>query len=185
MGAAHDPSPVVATSVLVTRGPDLSLLEQKKKESVGQLLFKCARLFNEQALARVNKSSGRPELRPAHTNLLPHIDFAGTRITEIARKLGITKQAVSQTIGDLEELGVVETFTDPSDGRAKLVRYTPKGAEGIQHGLRVLVDLERELTQSIGEGQMRALHSALLALESALTKSEAAPTPSKPKRKPR
>ena len=185
MAAKPDSAQVVATSVLVTRGTDLSLLEQKKKESVGQLLLKCARLFNEQALARVNRSSGRPELRPAHTNLLPHIDFAGTRITEIARKLGITKQAVSQTIGDLEELGVVETFTDPSDGRAKLVRYTPKGAEGIQQGLRLLVDLERELAQSIGEGQMRALHGALLALESALTKPEAASSATKTRRKPR
>ena len=52
-------------------------------------------------------------LRPAHTKLFPHIDFAGTRISTVAERLGVTKQAVSQLCGELAELGVVALESRP------------------------------------------------------------------------
>lgn len=151
-------------------------LERAKRASVGQLLFKCARLFNERALARVNEEATHPILRPSHTNLLPHIDFAGTRLVDLARKVGISKQAVSQTVAELTELGVVETVTDGSDARAKLVRFTARGKAAIAHGLDVLVQIEKELEPHVGAATMAKLHQALAVLESVLTK-DAAPLP--------
>ncbi len=146
----------------------LSDLERAKRESVGQLLFKCARLFNERAVQRVNQTATHPVLRPAHMNLFPHIDFAGTRVVDLARKLGISKQAVSQTVAELEELGVVETVRDVSDARAKLVRFTAAGRSAITHGLTVLGEIEKELEARVGAHHMARLHDALCALESVL-----------------
>ena len=146
----------------------LRKLSHKKRESVAQLLFKCARLLNERAIARVNEQGMTPALRPSHTNLLPHLDFEGVRITELSRRLDISKQAVSQSVAELEALGVVELLVDPGDARAKLVRFTKKGADAIAHGRSVLAELERELAGKIGERQMHALHDALLATEAAL-----------------
>lgn len=150
----------------------LRSLQAQKRASVAQLLFKCARLLNERAIARVNQRGSTSPLRPAHTSLFPHIDFDGVRITELARRLDISKQAVSQSVAELEELGVVELLSDPADARAKLVRFTSKGAEGIAQGLRVLGELERELETQIGKRRMRALHQALLAAELALEPGE-------------
>jgi DNA-binding MarR family transcriptional regulator len=155
----------------------LRALETKKRASVAQLLFKCARLLNEQAIARVNREAGAKALRPSHTNLFPHIDFQGVRITELARRLDVSKQAVSQSVAELEALGVVELLVDPKDARARLVRFTSKGAEGLAQGLRVLGELELELMARIGERHMRALHRALLAAENALK-----PAPSDPQK---
>ena len=143
-------------------------LEVRKRASSLQLLFKCARLANERAMARVNEQAGRPLLKGAHTALLPHLTFEGVRVVELARKLEISKQAVSQTLGEMADAGVVELTPDPSDGRAKLVRLTARGAASIAQGLSVLEALERELAGEIGEGTMRALHDALAALATAL-----------------
>jgi len=154
----------------------LQTLEQKKRASVAQLLFKCARLLNERALARVNERGSAPPLRPSHTNLLPHLDFEGVRVTELSRRLDISKQAVSQSVAELEALGVVESLIDPEDARAKLVRFTKKGAEAIAQGLSVLAELERELAARIGERKMRALHDALLATEAVLSEPRSAST---------
>ena len=140
-------------------------LEARKRASLAQLLFKCARLVNERALARVNEQPAAIPLRPAHTNLLPHLDFEGVRITELARRLDISKQAVSQTIAELELMDVVETIPDPSDGRARLVRFTDKGRQAIFQGLSVLKGIEGEIEKSIGKSKFEALHEALLALE--------------------
>lgn len=144
-------------------------LEQRKRGSALQLLFKCARLANERALARVNQQhAGKQIAKAAHTALLPHLTYEGVRVVDLARKLEITKQAVSQTLAELVDMGVVELTPDPSDGRAKLVRLTSAGAQSIAQGLSILEAIERELASEIGATKMRALHDALLALESAL-----------------
>ena len=139
-----------------------------KRQSVAQLLFKCARLVNEQALGRLNQRRGGPALRASHTALLPHLSSRGVRGAELAKKLGVSKQAVSQLVTELEGWGVVEQVTDPEDGRAKLVRFTRKGEQGLLQGLALLGELEQELADKIGKRRMQELHTALLALEKVL-----------------
>lgn len=143
-------------------------VDAAKRASVGQLLLKCARLLDERAVARVNQGAPQPQLRPAHTRLLPHVDVEGTRLTELARRLGITKQAVGQLVDDLVGHGVLELAPDPSDGRARLVRFTPKGVAAISQGLGVLNEIESELAQRIGPQRMRALHESLTDILDAL-----------------
>jgi DNA-binding MarR family transcriptional regulator len=148
-------------------------LEAAKRASTGQLLLKCARLLDEAALARVNRDAKArglkmPVLRPAHTKLLPHIDFEGTRLVTIADRLGVTKQAVSQWIGELEEMKVVELVPDPDDARAKRVRFTPRGLGAIHHGLGVLRAIEDDLTTRVGARKMEALQGALAEILDAL-----------------
>jgi DNA-binding MarR family transcriptional regulator len=150
---------------------DTKAFEELKRKSVAQLLFKCARLLNEQAIARVNESQkpgSVPPLRAAHTALFPHLSSEGVRGADLAKTLGVSKQAVSQLITELEWWGVVEQIADPRDGRAKLVRFTAKGEQGLLQGLSVLSELERELADKIGKRRMQELHTALLALEKAL-----------------
>lgn len=143
---------------------DLEALEAAKRASVGQLLLKCARLLDERALARVARASkGRVALRPAHTRLLPHLTLEGTRLTELAAKLGVTKQAVGPLVADLEAMGVVATVADPDDARAKRVRLTPKGIQGIHQGLAALREVEGEIEARLGAKAMKGLHEALLA----------------------
>jgi DNA-binding MarR family transcriptional regulator len=149
---------------------DREKFEAIKRQSVAQLLFKCARLVNEQAIERVNqRATVSPPLRAAHTALFPHLNADGVRGADLAKKLGVTKQAVSQLVTELEEWGVVEQIADPQDGRAKLVRFTKKGEQALLHGLSVLSEIETELTDKIGKRRMQDLHTALLALEAALS----------------
>lgn len=138
-------------------------LERAKRASVAQLLFRCARLLNERALARVRERFGVP-VRPSHASLFPHIDLEGTRLTELARRLGVSKQAVGQLVGELEEFGVLERVPDPEDGRAKRVCFTEAGRRSLFDGLAVLGEVEHELAQELGARRMRALHRTLVDL---------------------
>jgi DNA-binding MarR family transcriptional regulator len=154
---------------------DWEALETVKQASVGQLLLKSARLLDERALARVNRVPGKPAspaIRRAHTALFPHVDRQGTRLTELARRLGITKQAVGQLVGDLEQMGVLERADDPLDGRAKLVRFTDRGLRALEHGLHILRGIELEIEARIGRRRMRELHQTLGELVDELGKPE-------------
>ena len=98
---------------------EVQRFEMLKQASVAQLLFKAARLWNEQAMLRMQRRF--PQARAAHTSLLPHLDWDGTRITDLAQRMGVTKQAASQLVQDMVRLGMLELRPDPSDGRARRV----------------------------------------------------------------
>lgn len=138
-------------------------LEARKARSTIQLLFKAARLLNERAIARVRSRTNRP-VRIAHTTLLPHVDLEGTRLTVLASRLGVTKQAAGQLVDELVEMGMLERAPDPADARAKLVRFSEQGRAALFDGLAVLDELEADVAKAIGAAKMRTLHDALAAI---------------------
>jgi len=141
-------------------------LEAAKLASTGQLLIRAARLFNERAISRGRTLRGL-DLRPVHTALFPHLSLEGTRMTALAAKMGISKQAVGQIVAELEQAGVLCRVPDPSDGRAKLVRFTAAGYSAVLAGFGVLHEVEDELAAELGEALMRRLNRDLVKLLSA------------------
>ncbi|MEN8181505.1 MAG: MarR family transcriptional regulator [Myxococcota bacterium] len=142
---------------------------------MGQLLFRAARLFNERAVARV-REEGQPALRVAHTRLLPHIDLGGTRLTELARRAGVTKQAVGPLVAELEAFGVLRREPDPADGRARRVCFTEGGRRALLHGLAVLGTLEGDLREQLGSARLAQLRGDLETLVDALEGTDRDPT---------
>lgn len=138
-------------------------LEAEKARSTVQLLFKAARLLNERAIARVRSRTNQP-VRVAHTTLLPHVDLDGTRLTDLAGRLGVTKQAAGQLVDELVDMGMLERAPDPADARAKLVRFTKRGKAAIFDGLAVLEEIEGEVERLVGAPRMRTLHEVLTAI---------------------
>ena len=97
---------------------------------------------------------GFGNLREAHGCVFGFIDLEhGSRLTELAERSGITKQAVGEAVAELERLGYVERVPDPSDGRAKIIRL-----KGCLTGRRIFAEIEREWAEQLGEelvGRMR------------------------------
>lgn len=143
--------------------------EAEKLRSFVQVLFKAARLANERALGDLRAATGQQWVRPAHTNLFPHISFDGIRLTELASRLGVTKQAAQALVDDLMAAGAVERVPDPEDGRAKLIRWSAKGRRGLSDGLGFLFDLERELAEVVGPEDLAIAHRVLVGIVDHLT----------------
>ena len=158
-------------------------LEAEKAKSTLQLLFKAARILNERAIERARVRSGKP-IRVAHTLVLPHIEVEGTRLTDLAARLGVTKQATGQLVDEMEAMGVLERVPDPDDARAKLVRFSRRGQSGLMEGLSVLSALEQDLRDAVGDTKIDNLHDALATILAALDETGlAAAKPAKKKRR--
>lgn len=137
-------------------------LDDARRKSTAQLLFKCSRLLNELALEKLPQ--GKAKIRSSHTALFPYIRLEGTRQTELARKVGISKQAVGQLIDDLEAWDLVTRQPDPDDRRAKRVVWTEHGRTSMMEGLAHLQEVERTLAEAVGEKPWQQLREGLLLL---------------------
>ncbi|MEO1481975.1 MAG: helix-turn-helix domain-containing protein [Myxococcota bacterium] len=138
--------------------------ESAKAASTAQVLFKTARLLNEHAVGRVRERARLPNLRPSHTALFPHIRVdGGSRLTELAAALGVSKQAVAQLVDELVDMRVLTRLPDPDDGRAKRIAYS-RGVDSLMDGLSLLGEVEAEIADAIGEDTMGDLHRGLTAL---------------------
>jgi len=68
-------------------------------------------------------------LRLAHFVVLHHLSRLGGTWSpnRLARAMQVTKGAMTNTIGKLENRGFIKVSPDPEDGRGKLVTLTPAG----------------------------------------------------------
>ncbi|MHB0962034.1 MAG: MarR family winged helix-turn-helix transcriptional regulator [Gemmatimonadaceae bacterium] len=144
-----------------------------KDGGFGQLLLTTARLLDERAQARLN-AAGEHLARPALMRLLPFLDHTGVRPTDLARRVDVSKQAVGQTLAELERRGFVEYIEDPTDGRARLVRLSRVGAAAVKRGSWVFAALEAELRSSVGARRLGAATEALRAIRHVLEAEAAA-----------
>lgn len=147
----------------------LSQVEKLQASSLGYLLIRCSQIWGDRAIAAVNAEAGAPVLREAHTRLLPHLQTPdGIRITELAKAVGVTKQATQPLVAELAEQGIVRIETDLDDARAKRVFLTEFGLEALMHGTGILLRIEDELAQRLGPRTRQALKTHLAKLLSAL-----------------
>ena len=110
------------------------------------------------------RAAGAPALSRAHSLVFSHMDVdGGTRPAEIARRAGVTRQAIHQSVGELAELGLVRLAPDPANRRARLVTLTARGRRTVARARAAFADIERELARRIGAEQVRALRRALEA----------------------
>jgi DNA-binding MarR family transcriptional regulator len=106
-------------------------------------------------------AAGYQGLRPSHGCIFRYLDVDGSRLSELAEKSGMSKQAFGEHVANVEALGYVMRVPDPTDGRAKLVVPTPRGREALILGRQIFLDLEREWAEAIGEDRITALRETL------------------------
>jgi DNA-binding MarR family transcriptional regulator len=96
-------------------------------------------------------SYGRPENpRPSQRRILSLITEHGARITDLAVRAGMTKQAVGEVIDALEEAGLVTSGGDPHDGRVRLVRRTRRGDTIATRTGEAITTVEAQLRAEVG-----------------------------------
>ena len=127
----------------------------------GQLLRRGFRWFDA-SLLKSRKARGWPEQTRPQSMLFANLDIeSGTRSSELARRIGVSRQAVHQTVRELEALNLVQLAPDPSNQSAKLVQLTDRGLKIVEDAIRVFTDIEKQLGDRIGEDTIVLLRQVL------------------------
>ena len=104
------------------------------------------------------------DLTLAQARLIARIGEHGTRLTDLAEQAQITKQSAGFLVDQIERAGFVERVADPDDARARLVRFTERGREGVRVARKVEGQVLREWRRHLGSERFDAMLDALNAL---------------------
>jgi DNA-binding MarR family transcriptional regulator len=135
-------------------------LDRVRHEHLGWLLGRADLLFAE-GVTRAMHERGFAGIRLVHIALIRNVDETGTRISDIARRAGMTKQATGQLVAEFVELGYIRLVADPDDGRAKIARYTAKGKRLLVAIVASIEETEAAVSAAIGAGKLETLKATL------------------------
>jgi DNA-binding MarR family transcriptional regulator len=133
------------------------------RPNVGVLMYVAARSLEARAYDAL-VAAGADDITPTQARLMAQIDPGGTRVVTLAARARTTKQSAAFLVDQLDRAGYVERVADPRDGRAKLVRLTPRA-----RAIGDLADAEvaralREWEAHLGATRMRELEETMAML---------------------
>ena len=106
-------------------------------------------------------TDGEPGLRASHHRVIGRVPPEGITVTELATRVGMTKQGIGQFVTQLTESGHLRVELKPEDRRIRVVRRTAKGDRSVQ-GLSVLLDrLEADWANRVGAARYREFREIL------------------------
>jgi len=143
-----------------TRKPRAAESGRWRHDNIGRLLNNAIARFEGRVL-ELMAQTGQVELRLSQIALTRNLDLDGTRVSDLAARAGMTKQAMGELVAQCVALGLVASTVDPTDKRARLVRFTPRGLKWLQAFRTAVERAEQDMRKDVGAGGMAALRKAL------------------------
>lgn len=147
----------------MTQYPSPEEIAAFRQEHIGRLFLRAHRVFSERAFEKF-QTYHHPGLRFTHMALIAQLDVEGTYITTLAERAGMTKQAMSQLVDELESRGYVQRAPDPHNRRATLVTFTEDGVRLLRDAYQIKQEIEAEYVAVLGEDGFNQLRSLLVKL---------------------
>ncbi len=132
-----------------------------RQTHLGRLLGHAMRQFDArvlQLMARdvavplaLSNLAARDQVSAAHIHITRHLSLAGDRITDLAERAGMSKQAMADLVDQCVAWGLVTRESDQHDRRARRVCFTPTGLDWLQAFHDAVAQAEAEFVESVGQ----------------------------------
>ena len=95
--------------------------------------------------------AARGQVGAAHLHITRHLAPKGSRLTELAQRAGMTKQAMASLVTQCEAWGMVSRQHDPRDARARRVLFTPIGLAWLGAYQDATAQAAAEMRDAVGD----------------------------------
>ena len=109
------------------------------------------------------RSRGNPEFSRSEGMVIANIYLGYSRPSDIARQLGVSRQAIHATIRQMKQKGIVALVADPEDGRIKKVVITDLARKMNDDGIVAMGILWEELGRRLGKRDIAKAAKVLAA----------------------
>ena len=147
---------------------------RERSPYIGAMLGRVWQWVRDQLYASV-VVAGYDDLNAAHVGLWRYPGLEGLRPSQLADRVGITKQSVNDLIRHLEQHGYLLRVPDPADGRARVIRLTSKGRRLEETIYAEAGAAQLRIAEILGARRFAQLHSSLELLTGQLPDSQASP----------
>ena len=106
-------------------------------------------------------AAGFTDVRPAYGFVLLATRGSGTTTVELAKLLGVTKQAASKLLGSMEAAGYVRRSTDATDGRIRNIELAERGEQLLVAVESIYAELEHQWAGVIGAPSVEQIRADL------------------------
>lgn len=130
---------------------------------IGALLRTPWEAVHRRMLERLH-DHGFTDLDFAHLNVFQYPGPQGARPSELAARLGTTKQALNYLLGELERLDYLQRRPDPDDLRSKRVVLTRRGTSAIRVIREAVAEIETAWAKQLGPERFAQFRALLLEL---------------------
>jgi len=107
------------------------------------------------------EEAGFDDVRVAHRTLLRDVLTGRYRPSELAARVGLSKQAANDVLREFEAGGYITLVPDPDDGRAKRIQATERGAALEMTASRLSSDVARRWAEQVGEERFAEFEQVL------------------------
>ena len=132
-----------------------------RQTHLGRLMGSALRRFDARVLQlmahnvevplALSNLAARDQVTAAHVHITRHLALSGDRLTDLAQRAGMTKQAMANLVDQCEAWGLVTRAADPLDARARRVCFTPKGLAWLQAFRDAVAQAEAEFREEVGQ----------------------------------
>jgi DNA-binding MarR family transcriptional regulator len=109
-------------------------------------------------------AQGFGDLRFNDGVVIQHVLAAPLSITALAERMGVTQQAASKAVADLERRGLLRREPDPADARTKLLHLTEHARSAVEATRALRADLQDELVAEYGAERIADARALLAAV---------------------
>jgi DNA-binding MarR family transcriptional regulator len=122
------------------------------EEDIRHLLLSLLQGFYwcDEGLQNYLRARGWPSVTRSQSMVMANVALGVRRPSEIARRLGVSRQAIHATIAQMTELGIVELVDDPTNGRVKIVATTAQGDAMRADAQNAMVLMGQALSERLG-----------------------------------
>jgi DNA-binding MarR family transcriptional regulator len=141
-------------------------------DNIRNILYQLAHVLDERLL-QYRKGSRYEKVWQSDTRVFVQATRRKMTLSEIARELKITRQAVQASVKRLRELDVLDLEAMPQNRRDKWVVITPRGKVAQAGVVRQVTEIEEEITTGLGSMDLETFRKALLSVLEGMSKKVA------------
>ena len=139
---------------------------------IGALLRMPWETVRERMLSGLH-ARGYTDLVAAHLNVLQYPGPENERPSDLATRIGMTKQALNYLLGQMEQLGYLVRQGDDEDQRSRRIRLTARGRAAIAAIRDIVGEVEAEWERRLGARQFGQLKDLLTRLQTSAAPADA------------
>ncbi len=131
-----------------------------RQTHLGRLLGHAMRRFDDRVLhlmahnidvpLALSNLAARSQVTAAHIHITRHLALEGSRLTDLAQRAGMSKQAMGDLVDQCEAWNLVVREPDGKDARARRVRFTDTGLAWLQAFKEAVAQAEAEFRAEVG-----------------------------------